>query len=454
MSGIIAVVSCVGVIGYLLWTDRGRAKGVSYGVWIAFLWIFFASSRYPGQWLAFGPPTGMSAEDYSEGSPLDGSVFMVLVVVGVVVLLERKARWDRLLNDNKWLIAFFGFALLSVLWSDEPLVSTKRWVKGVGNVVMALILVTERRPIAALGVTMRRLGYILLPLSVLFIRFFPELGRTYHMGQPMFTGVALSKNSLGQLCLLFAVYMLWEVVFYGKTSLAANRRLPKIAYAITLPMTVWLLVMADSATCNALAAFVVVGLLLAKMPQFRERPQRLIAYGASALVMTIALEVAFGIRDVAIRLLGRQPDLTTRTPIWEMLVEMAPRPWIGAGYEAFWTGERMVKIWGQLGDQAGGIIQAHNGYIETYLNLGLIGLTLLVLAILAGASRAIGSLRDSYEIGVLRILIIVVAVIYNYTEAAFKPVQGLFTLLLFSVLYLQPGLGASESRQMFRRRPQ
>jgi hypothetical protein len=97
----------------------------------------------------------------------------------------------------------------------------------------------------------------------------------------------------------------------------------------------------------------------------------------------------------------------------------------------------MVEIWRRLGDQGRGIIQAHNGYIETYLNLGLVGLLLLGLAVFSAGLRAIDSLWKSYPLGVLRLLIIAVAVIYNYTEAAYKPLHNIFVLLLYASLQVR-----------------
>ena len=437
MSGFVALVLCLGLIGYLLWTDRRGAKDVSAAVWIPFLWMFFAGSRYAGQWLALGAPTQMSAEDYSEGSPLDRAVFLVLVTAGIVVLLRRRINWESLTRENKWVFAYFAFALMSVLWSDEPVVALKRWTKGLGNVVMALVLLTERRPIAALGVTMRRLGYVLLPLSVLFIRFYPDLGRTYHMGQPMFTGVAFTKNSLGQLCLLISTYLLWELIFFRRALLAADRGPPLVVYAICLAMAGWLLFMADSATCNALVGVVGAMLAVASIPAFRRDPRRLVIFWVLTITAIAVMEFAFDIREEIIRLLGRAPDLTTRAPIWDMLIQLAPNHWIGAGYESFWTGDRMLEVWRRLGSKDGGIIQAHNGYIETYLNLGAVGLSLLILAILGGGLQAINSLRESYGEGLLRLLFIAVAVIYNYTEAAYKPVHNVFVLLLFAMIHVR-----------------
>lgn len=145
-------------------------------------------------------------ESYSEGNSFDRNVFLALIVAGALVLVRRKIDLTVVLRQNPWICLFFLFAASSVLWSDYPDLSLKRWVKGVGNLIMALVLLSEKRPSDALGAVLRRMAFLLVPLSVLFIRYYPELGRGYHMGVAMFTGVALQKNTLGLLCVFFSMY--------------------------------------------------------------------------------------------------------------------------------------------------------------------------------------------------------------------------------------------------------
>jgi O-antigen ligase len=83
---------------------------------------------------------------------------------------------------------------------------------------------------------------------------------------------------------------------------------------------------------------------------------------------------------------------------------------------------------------SGGAGQAHNGYIDTYLNLGIIGVFLLLAAILTGVVDAQRRLEREYAHSVLRVALILVAISYNYTEAAFKPLNNVFVLLLVSII--------------------
>jgi O-antigen ligase len=430
----VATLICFGLIGGLFWLDRKSFKGVSIGVWVPLLWIFFAGSRFASQWLELGMPQGTSAEAYSDGSPLDRNIFLALVIAGVWILAKRRVDWHALFARNIWIWLFFIFAALSVLWSDDPFLSFKRWVKGIGNLIAALVLLTDRRPYDALRFVLRRLAFVLVPLSVLFILYYPDLGRTYHMGQPLYTGVTFSKNSLGQLCLIFGMYFCWELILKGQRSAESETRVHVLIYAVMLPSIAWLLHVANCATCSALMATTAILLIAARLPSVAQRPRSYVVVGFACAGLIAALNSFFDIKSSIIRLLGREPDLTTRTPIWDMLLDMASSPWIGAGYESFWSGDRLTQIWARLGTGSVGIIQAHNGYIEVYLSLGLIGVALLVTGMFFGLLRAIRHLEIDYSNAVFALVIIIVVAGYNYTEAAYKPVNSLFVILLFAII--------------------
>jgi exopolysaccharide production protein ExoQ len=315
-----------------------------------------------------------------------------------------------------------------VFWSDAPVISFKRWVKGLGTLIMALVIVTESRPFEALGFVLRRLAFVLMPLSLLFIKFYPELGRAYHMGSPMFTGVTFQKNSLGQLCLYLGIYLSWEFLFRSPDRRASRSQ--SIRNAILLPMTAWVLYMSHSATALALMG-VALGLMLAmRTPALRCRPRSIFPIGIVALAAWVLLDATFDLQDAFIRLLGRRPDLTDRTALWAMLMQMVQHPLIGAGYESFWSGERLVQIWERMGYEASGVVQAHNGYIELYLNLGVVGVAVLALAIFSGLLNIRRRLTTDYAHAVLALTLTLVVVIYNYTEAVYKPLNNLFVLLL------------------------
>ena len=140
-------------------------------------------------------PSFASVSSYSEGSPVDRAVFLALIVAGIYVLARRQINWGTLLRKNSLLALYFLYCLASILWADEPFVAFKRWFKDLGNPVMALVILTTPNPREALTLTLRRLSFLWLPASVLFVKYYPELGRAYHVdGSPMYIGIGTPEE--------------------------------------------------------------------------------------------------------------------------------------------------------------------------------------------------------------------------------------------------------------------
>jgi len=97
----------------------------------------------------------------------------------------------------------------------------------------------------------------------------------------------------------------------------------------------------------------------------------------------------FGNWLLDIALLGRTSDvasLTGRVPLWQELLDYVhDRPLVGYGYESFWTRSRIEDI---SKSQEWAIESAHSAYLELMLNVGWIGLLLVVLVVLSAAWHA------------------------------------------------------------------
>ena len=141
--------------------------------------MLIVGSRPVSLWLS--PSLQMEATDtYLEGSPIDRMYYQIMILFGIVVLLRRRISWTRLAPSNKWLVLYFAYFGISVLWSDDPFVAFKRWTKDVGNVVMVLIILSERNPVMAARALLLRCSYVLIPLSVVLTKYFPDVTRVYN----------------------------------------------------------------------------------------------------------------------------------------------------------------------------------------------------------------------------------------------------------------------------------
>jgi O-antigen ligase len=400
--------------------------------------MFLAGSRWASSWLSLGSPMS-SVDSYSEGSPIDRAVFFGLILWGLVVLARRNIDWGRLLTKNVWLTLYLLFCLSSVLWSDEPVVLVKRWIKDLGNPVMALILLTEPRPYEAVGVTLRRLAFLLLPLSVVFVRYFPELGRTHHVdGTPMFTGVGHQKNDLGLMCLVTGIYFAWKLL-QPRDHGAAAERIDRWD-ALLMLMLSWLLYMCNSQTSLSCLVVAVAIMLVARFPMISGRSRRLVPTVVVGGIIFTTLQLTIGLKERILELLGRDPSLTNRTELWDVVLAQVTNPLIGAGFMSFWTGERMQAIWDGMGQ--GGINQAHSGYIEQYVNLGFVGVGFIFVLMLSALAKIWSQPRGESPAAILRLSLVVVAALYNYTEASFYGINNMWVLFLVATLNVsgQPAL--------------
>jgi O-antigen ligase len=66
------------------------------------------------------------------------------------------------------------------------------------------------------------------------------------------------------------------------------------------------------------------------------------------------------------------------------------------------------------------INEAHNGYLETYLNLGGLGLALTFAMVAATYFKAQRDLTLNFHYGRFRLAYLAAFIVYNWTEAAFR----------------------------------
>jgi exopolysaccharide production protein ExoQ len=295
-----------------------------------------------------------------------------------------------------------------------------------------LIILTDAEPIEAFKRLVSRLGFVLLPASVLLIKYYGDLGRGYTPdGSPMNTGVTTNKNSLGVITLVLGLGVLWHFIELFRNKDVPDRRRHLIAQGTLLAFSLALLEMAQSAT--AVACFILgAGLMLGTgLRVIRRRPG-----GVHALLLFLALvgaAVLFvgGGTDI-IHALGRETTFTGRTDIWQAVIPVVPSPVFGAGYESFWVGPRVEAVWDHL-SQYMHVNEAHNGYLEVYINLGWIGVCLISLVLIAGYIKIVGAFRRNPAVGSLLLAYLAAAAFYSITEAGFRLLDPIWLFLLLAV---------------------
>lgn len=442
MSPGIATVVFVAFILGLFWLDRDPEAKTSGALWIPVIWLSIVCSRQVGEWLQMSPPTDR-ASDLLEGSPIDRLVYSCLLAIGLIVLLKRR-QLSGLLRANGVIAFFFFYCAVSLLWSDFPEVAFKRWTKAVGDLVMVLIVLSDREPLAAFKRLVARLAYVLIPLSVLFIEYYPELGggRDERTGHSFFVGVTLNKNTLGVICLCLGLGTLWRflAVYQGRESTRRIRRM--IANGIILAMVLWLFYLMDSMT--SLSSFVMASALLlaANSRPVMRRPAVIHLLVASMLAFSASV-LFLGVNPEALHAMGRNSTLTDRTYLWPRLLSLVRNPWFGTGFESFWLGPRVEELW-RLDPWRPN--EAHNGYLEVYLQLGWMGVALLMVLLATGYRTVFHALRRNHPAASLWLAYFLVGLVYNYTEAAFFKIQAPAWLFFLFAIVSVPAVSCQKSR--------
>ena len=78
------------------------------------------------------------------------------------------------MSHNRLLTVFLVYCLISIVWSDFPFVAFKRWIKILGHPVMTLVVFTEPDWEESVTRLMKRCAYVIAPVSILFIKYFPQ----------------------------------------------------------------------------------------------------------------------------------------------------------------------------------------------------------------------------------------------------------------------------------------
>jgi len=419
-----------GIAG-LFYLDRDCSARPSKSLWLPVLWLATNGSRPVSVWFGIAPKD--IPGQLPSSSSLDQLIASTLMGLGTIVLFRRPRDVRALLKGSWPIVLYFSFALISLVWSDFPTWGLKRWVRALGDVIMVLIVATEAHPAAALRHLFSRVGFVLLPVSVLLIKYYSELSQNFdEYGGREFTGVTTNKNMLGVLVFVLSLGALWQALWLLRAKAQRNRTRRLVAQCTLLAFGIYLLHTARSATSVASFALGAGLLLILTRPVFRVRPAAVHGF-TLALLLAASLTVLLGGKDEVVEALGRDSTLTGRTEIWSDVIQMARNPIGGSGFETFWLAPRVEEFYRIYGGISR-TIEAHNGYIEVYLNLGFIGVGLVALIIGHGYHKTVTAFRGDSGVGALLVAYVVALVAYNIGEAGFRMMSLSWFFLLLSVV--------------------
>jgi O-antigen ligase len=303
-----------------------------------------------------------------------------LLFAGFVLLNFRGMK--AVIFREKWLAVLWFWALASTAWSVLPGQTLRRSIALLGTMLIGLYLGTKFRPRQQLsfiaGIT--GLGAI---GSVVACVLFPRFG-IVQTGE--WIGVYYQKNVLGHTMAIGLFCFLFLAL--GEVKL-------RPFYWSMAGLCAMLMFLSQSVTAMFISALMLVVLFFRRV--FTLPARTLVIATSVVLAVTIPTSVfVFANIDSIFGFFGRDASLTGRIPLWRIVFQQIyERPLFGAGYSAFWFSSEADRIHAAIKWSP---MHSHNGYFETWLALGFVGLMILLTSLGSTLLRGLREARDAQDI--------------------------------------------------------
>ncbi|WP_166671290.1 O-antigen ligase family protein [Cryobacterium psychrophilum] len=340
-----------------------------------------------------------------------GAIALIVVAGSVVGLILEKPDW-------KWrrfprsLILFMLLATLSILWSFYQGVSllgvALQWCTTFAALFVALILTWSEllrtlgvalRWILALSLTFELFVIVVIQQPVLpfFVEYEGKIPLAFYWSRGLLLeggpieGIVANRNLLGFLALIAVI------VFAVQLAARTVKRGWGVAW-LALAVAMLLLTRSATVTVATLVVLVVLGFVLWARSVHHQSRRPVYVVAAASVVAGVAASLAFF--PLLTQLFGRSPDLTGRFDIWYSVTELASeRPGFGWGWVGYWA--PWVEPFQGLAVRKGvTYLQAHNAWLDVWLQLGIVGLILFAALVFATMWRAWFLAIDRPRLGV------------------------------------------------------
>ena len=217
--------------------------------------------------------------------------------------------------------------------------------------------------------------------------------------------------------------------------------LPRAVAASWILLALGILVLTRSST--VIVAGVGVALVLAVLLLARRfaGPARTALYCAALATGATIVTLVVVFRDALLDLLGRSDDLTGRLDIWSAVIGLAQeRPWFGWGWVSYWA--PWVEPFDDLAVINGvTYLQAHNAWLDVWLQLGVLGLLLVGVLALTTVTRTLtwavdaprGAVVDPGPLRLAPVMILTMLLVHSLAESRLLLEAGLLLFVWIAV---------------------
>lgn len=357
------------------------------------------------------------------GGALLSNVIWISIYIVTAYIILKHLKPAAISRFKVWhLLAILAVTCASALWSDDRTLTLIKAAAFLGTSVVSYYFAV-RFTVSELLAILARVFLVSVALSFAFVFFLPAYGVGSGDFAGVWQGIYPHKNLLGtNMSLAFLVFSV----------LSLNQRRAVWVYRSAVGLSLLLVFLSQSVTSLMLCIFVAVCLIVRVL--FRTHVKALLV-GVALLLAIVLLTVGVPNNlDSAATALDRDPTLTGRTALWATVWLMIwDHPYLGYGYGAFWRGFEgpSAEVWK---DSKFHPFYSHNGFLDVWLDLGMLGLGLVLASLLITFRAAFRIWRKAptFE-GSWPFLFLIYLLVSNLTEGSLLRINFLPWILYVSI---------------------
>jgi exopolysaccharide production protein ExoQ len=308
---------------------------------------------------------------------------LVFTVFSLVVLTRHWKRMAALLTKDWLLYCFIAMAIASLLWSSSPDTTNYDLKYLIRGAIFSTYLSIRYSSKGLIQVLLWATGTAML-LSVGFGLLFPA----YSLQQDgtAWIGIFGHKQGVGS-------YMGLTITLF-LVSIFDQQRYRWLA-VMGLALAFVLVLLSESKAGLVLCSFSFLLTPLYKISK-QGKYRGVLMMIALILSCVVAALVIINLEAIVVGWLGKNLEFNGRLPIWILAIGKGlEQPWLGYGYHGFWTSDAsdtiLFNTW--IGLEKGfklrdAIPNAHQGFIDLFLQLGLVGIALFFTSFIVVLKRA------------------------------------------------------------------
>nr|WP_316656275.1 O-antigen ligase family protein [uncultured Gellertiella sp.] len=141
------------------------------------------------------------------------------------------------------------------------------------------------------------------------------------------------------------------------------------------------------------------------------------AHLAMLVILVALITLAYAFLGEILEALGRDPTLTGRTLLWSWGLEVArQRPWFGWGYSGYLGSDEASRVARNIMEfRTYEVPHFHNSYIQMFVDIGLVGLLMVLMVPLLALKKYYIILRTGYD----RNAFLFVSILFTFLVSAF-----------------------------------